>query len=257
MCKSSSISLFAAALLSLSFLCPTEMAAQVSNSSSSSSSQTTQSSGDDEVEVRKEPRFEVVKDQGLSLGIDIAPFIMRLIKDERTGFSFIGRYGIKNRWFANAEVGFEHIKYNTDDYNYKSNGTFIRVGVDYDIFNSEDFPFNDNIFVGLRYAYAWQTHESDHFTIVDSYWGDYSGSVSSSAVNSHSIDVVGGIRCEVLRNFYMGWTLRCRFLLASAHSDDLKPYAIAGYGKCDNNVAFGFTYTIEYQIPFNKLGKKR
>ncbi len=261
MCKSLSISLLATALLSLSLLCSPEAAAQVSDygssGASSASSQTQQSADDEDVEVRKEPRFEVVKDQGLSLGIDIAPFIMRLIKDERTGFAFIGRYGIKNRWFANAEVGFEHIKYNKEDYNYKSNGTFIRVGVDYDIFNSEDFPFNDNIFVGLRYAYAWQTHESEHFTIVDSYWGDYSGSVGSSAVNSHSIDAVGGIRCEVLRNFYMSWTLRCRFLLASTHSDDLKPYAIAGYGKYDSRVAFGFTYTLEYQIPFNKLGKKR
>lgn len=207
-------------------------------------------------EPKKEQEYIVVKDQGLSLGIDLAPFIMRLIKDERTGFAFIGRYGVKNRWFAAGEVGFEHIKYNKETYRYKSNGTFIRVGMDYDIFNSEDFPTNDNIFVGLRYAYAWQTHESERFTIVDSYWGDYEGSVGSTSVNSHSVDVVGGLRCEVLRNFYMGWTFRCRFLLASKHSDDLKPYAIAGYGTYDNKVAIGFTYTIEYQIPFNKLGKK-
>ncbi len=210
----------------------------------------------DDREPKKEQEYIVVKDQGLSLGIDLAPFITRLIKDERTGFAFIGRYGIKNRWFAAGEVGFEHIKYNKETYNYKSNGTFIRVGMDYDIFNSEDFPTNDNIFVGLRYAYAWQTHESERFTIIDSYWGDYEGSVGTTSVNSHSVDVVGGLRCEVLRNFYMGWTFRCRFLLASKHSDDLKPYAIAGYGTYDNKVAIGFTYTIEYQIPFNKLGKK-
>ncbi len=210
----------------------------------------------DDREPKKEQEYIVVKDQGLSLGIDLAPFITRLIKDERTGFAFIGRYGIKNRWFAAGEVGFEHIKYNKETYNYKSNGTFIRVGMDYDIFNSEDFPTNDNIFVGLRYAYAWQTHESERFTIIDSYWGDYEGSVGTTSVNSHSVDVVGGLRCEVLRNFYMGWTFRCRFLLASKHSDNLKPYAIAGYGTYDNKVAIGFTYTIEYQIPFNKLGKK-
>ncbi len=211
----------------------------------------------DEDEPRKEQRFEVVKDQGLSLGIDLSPFIMRLIKDERTGFAFVGRYGIKNRWFANAELGYEHIKYDKEGYDYKSDGMFVRMGVDYDVFNSEDFPFNDNIFVGLRYAYAWQTHESGHFSIVDSYWGDYEGSVGRTSVNSHSIDAVGGVRCEVLRNFYMGWTFRCRFLLASQHSDDLKPYAIAGYGKYDSKVALGFTYTIEYQIPFNKLTHRR
>ncbi|MGN0028403.1 MAG: DUF6048 family protein [Marinilabiliaceae bacterium] len=243
------ISILAAAAL----FCPLGSLAQ-SQSDGSASSQTTTQADDDE--PKREPRFEVVKDQGLSLGIDLSPFIMRLIKDERTGFAFVGRYGIKNRWFANAELGYEHIKYDKEGYAYKSDGTFVRLGVDYDIFNSEDFPFNDNIFIGLRYAYAWQNHQSDRFTIVDSYWGDYSGSVGKTSVNSHSIDAVGGIRCEMLKNFYMGWTFRCRFLLASKHSDDLKPYAIAGYGKYDNKVAIGFTYTLEYQIPFNKMHRK-
>ena len=115
----------------------------------------------------------------------------------------------------------------------------------------------NGIFIGLRYAYAWQTHESGRFSIVDDYWGGYEGSVGSSAVNSHSVDALVGFRCEVLRNFYMGWTVRGRFLLASTHGDELKPYAIAGYGKYDNKVNVGFTYTLEYQIPFNKLGKNR
>lgn len=225
------------------------------NSATSQTGSTTPA--DDEEEARKEPRFEVVKDQGLSLGIDLSPFIIRIVKDERTGLAFVGRYGIKNRLFAAAEMGYEHIKHSKPDYKYDSDGMFIRLGVDYDIFNSSDFPTNDNIFVGVRYAYAWQTHESEAFTIVDSYWGDYTGSVARSSVNSHSIDAVGGLRCEVLRNFYMGWSLRVRFLVASSHSDDLKPYAVAGYGKYDNKVAIGFTYTLEYQIPFNKLGKKR
>lgn len=243
------ISILAAAAL----LCPLGSLAQSQSDGSANSQKTAQP---DDEEPKREPRFEVVKDQGLSLGIDLSPFIMRLIKDERTGFAFVGRYGIKNRWFANAELGYEHIKYDKEGYAYKSDGTFVRLGVDYDIFNSEDFPFNDNIFIGLRYAYAWQNHQSDRFKIVDSYWGDYSGRVGKTSVNSHSIDAVGGIRCEMLKNFYMGWTFRCRFLLASKHSDDLKPYAIAGYGKYDNKVAIGFTYTLEYQIPFNKMHRK-
>ena len=245
-----SVYIFISSFLWLATLTP-EATAQTSGTETGDTQQR------EERERPKERKYEVVKDQGLSLGIDLSPFILRLIKDERTGLAFIGRYGVKNRWFATAELGYEHIKYDKENYDYKSDGTFIRIGMDYDIFNSEDFPTNDNIFIGLRYAYAWQTHESGKFTIVDSYWGDYSGSVGKTSVNSHSVDMVGGIRCEMLRNFYMGWTFRCRFLLASKHSDDLKPYAIAGYGNYDNEVAIGFTYTIEYQIPFNKLGRKK
>ncbi len=204
----------------------------------------------------KTVKYVIVKDQGLSLGVDLSPIIMRLINDERTGLAFIGRYGLKNRLFAGAEVGYEHIKYNNDSYKYNSDGSFVRIGLDYDIFNNEDYPSNNNIFVGFRYAYAWQTHKSDAFTIVDSYWGDYSGSVGRSSVNSHSLDLLSGLRCEVLPNIYMGWSFRVRFLLASTHSDNLKPYAVAGYGKYDSRVTMGFTYTVEYQIPINKLRGK-
>ena len=211
---------------------------------------------EDEEEERVKPTVTVIKDQGLSLGIDVAPFIMRIFQDENTGFAFIGRYGLKNRWWANGELGYEKTKFSNENYSYKSNGTFIRLGLDYDLFMSEDFPTNDNVFVGFRYCYSWQNHKSDYFKIVDSYWGDYSGSVGSSAVNSHSLDLVFGIRCEMLRYFYMGWSFRCMFLMASAHDNNLDPYSVAGFGRADSRVALGFTYTFEYQLPINKFRKR-
>jgi hypothetical protein len=45
-------------------------------------------------------------------------------------------------------------------------------------------------------------------------------------------------------------------LLFSSHDDILDPYAIAGYGKYDSKATMGFTYTLEYQIPFNKKKKQ-
>lgn len=213
-------------------------------------------SADDDTDKPLPPKIIVDKDQGLSLGIDLSPFIMRIFEEERTGLCFVGRYGLGRSWYAAAELGYENTQYDNADFSYKSNGTFLRIGADLDIFNSEDFPMNDNVFVGLRYCYSWQSHESDHFRIVDSYWGNYEGSISNSSVNSHSADALFGVRCEVLRNLYMGWTFRCRFLLASKHDKQLDPYAVAGYGKYDSKVAMGFTYTIEYQIPFNKFGKR-
>ncbi|MGN0010709.1 MAG: DUF6048 family protein, partial [Marinilabiliaceae bacterium] len=111
-----SISLFA------SLVCLSAVAQ--STVSDQSDAQMSQSADSDE-EPPKENKFQVVKDQGLSLGIDLSPFIMRLVKDERTGFAVMGRYGFKNRWFANAELGYEHIKYDKEGYDYKSDGTFV------------------------------------------------------------------------------------------------------------------------------------
>ncbi len=206
----------------------------------------------DDEEEEEEPKFLVLKDNGLALGIDLSPFILRMIDEERTGFAFTGRYGVFRRTWAAAEMGYENIKYSNDNFDYKSNGTFIRIGLDYDIFNSEDFPTNDNIFLGFRYAYAWQSHECSRYTIVDSYWGDYTGSVGNSSVNTHSLDFLFGLRCEVLSHFYMGWSFRMRIRLLSDHDDSLDPYAIVGFGSYDKHVNMGFTYTLEYQLPRKK-----
>ncbi len=211
---------------------------------------------EEDVVEKISPKYLIRKDQGLALGIDLSPVIIRLIGNERTGLAFVGRYGLKDRLWAGAEAGYENIKYSNDNFKYKSNGTFIRLGLDYDIFNNIDFPTNDNIFIGFRYAYAWQAHESPYFVIVDDYWGDYSGSVGSSSVNSHSLDLLFGLRCEVIKNFYMGASFRCRILLASKYNDALEPYAIAGYGVYDGRVNMGFTYSVEYQIATNKKKKK-
>lgn len=235
---------------------------QQTGSNTRSQSQNT----DDEETEEKEPKIFVVKDQGISVGVDISPIIMRIINEEVTGLAFVGRYGFGNRWYGAAEVGYENTKYNKSRklendsikslYEYEANGAFLRIGMDYDIWNSEDFPTNDNIFIGFRYSYAWQNQRCDLFTIEDKYWGDYIGSIDKTSVNSHSIDALFGLRCELLPNIYMGWTFRFRFLIACSHDDILDPYNIAGYGKYDTKATMGFTYTIEYQIPFNKKKRK-
>ena len=141
------------------------------------------------------------------------------------------------------------------DYDYNSNGTFLRVGIDYDILNVGKWQDNDNIFLGLRYGYSWQSHSSDKIVVVDSYWGDLNTSIGSTSVNSHWVETLFGLRSEMFPNFYMGWSVRARFLLTASHQGIMEPYYVAGYGLFDNKVNFGFTYTLEYQIPFKRGAK--
>ncbi len=235
-------------LMLLAGLCP--LSAQIGTGSQS---QSLASDTTERKPVVKEPF--VPKDLGLSLGIDLSPFIQKLFDNDRTGLAFIGRYGFRERWYANAELGYENIDLHSADFDYKSNGTFIRLGLDYDIFNVGKWQDNDNIFIGLRYGYSYQSHESERFEVVDSYWGNLVSSVGKNSVNSHWVETIFGLRGEMLPNFYMGWSFRARFLLASTHNGVLEPYYIAGYGLFDNKVNLGFAYTLEYQIPFKRGAK--
>ena len=194
--------------------------------------------------------------QGLSVGVDLSPYIIRLFDHERTGFAFNGRYSLKDKWFVGAEAGFENTSFTKREFDYKTNGTFIKAGLEYNLFKVEEANNNDNILVGFRYGYAWQEHTCDRFTIIDGYWGDYQGALGTNAVNSHWMEIVFGLRSEVLKNFYMGWSIRLKQLLISDHAGVLEPYTIPGFGKFDNKTNLGFTYTLEYQIPIRGQKQK-
>ena len=189
---------------------------------------------------------------GLSFGVDLAPLIIMGFDSDRKGIEFVARYLFKKKWFAIGELGFENVKFEKDSYDYKSNGGFLRLGADYNFFKVDEPGNNDNITFGLRYGIGTQSHESPRYTILDDYWGGYTGRFRLSNVTSHWLEFVGGIRTEVLKNFYMGWTIRMKTLIAVGSSSKLKPYTIPGYGRGDNSVNMGFTYTLEYYIPFRK-----
>ena len=155
-----------------------------------------------------------------------------------------------------GEAGFENTKFSKREFDYETNGTFIKAGLDYNLFSVEEADNNDNVLIGLRYGYAWQEHTSDRFTIIDDYWGSYEGSLGTSNVNSHWMEIVFGLRSEVLKNFYMGWTIRLRQLFVADHTGTLEPYTIPGFGKFDNKTNLGFTYTLEYQIPIRGYKNK-
>jgi len=196
-----------------------------------------------------EPKIKV---GGISAGINLAPFITQLFEKERIGFEANARYIFNRKWQMVAEAGFEHVDFEKEQYHYKSDGTFLRVGLDYNFFNVDELGNNDNILAGLRYGAGIQEHESPRYQVDDAYWGDFESKngLPLSSVNSHWVELVFGLRSEVMKNFYMGWTVRLKQLLVVNTEDVLEPYTIPGYGHRDNETNLSFTYTIEYQIPF-------
>ncbi|MBN2742736.1 MAG: hypothetical protein JXR39_02475 [Marinilabiliaceae bacterium] len=204
--------------------------------------------------------------QSIAVGIDLAPFIIRTYDDSRTGLCVSGRYGLRDKIFGVAELGYENVDFSNNQtvtknetdltayqYAHTSNGSFLRAGLDFNFFKPYDEPYNkDFVGVGFRYGYAYQEQQSPAFIIGNGYWNDYSGGGGSSSVNSHWIEVVFALRTELFRNFYAGWSMRGKMLVHSGHTGVMEPYAIPGYGKNNGNLTVGFTYSLEYQIPFGK-----
>ena len=189
---------------------------------------------------------------GIAVGIDLAPFITHFFSKERFGVEANARYTFNRKWQAVAETGYENVEIDDDKMTYSSNGSFVRLGMDYNFFSVDETDNNDNILLGLRYGVAIQEHHCSNYTVREDYWGDYSGSLASSTVNSHWAEFVFGLRSEVLKNMYMGWSVRVRTVIGVGADNVLEPYSIPGYGRHNKSTNLGFTYTLGYQIPFKK-----
>ncbi len=201
----------------------------------------------EEQEKQKEPF-----DPGFAFGLNLGPFITRIYDDERTGFEATARFKYNRKWFAIGELGYENTSFDDKSYEYESNGSFLRLGFDYNFFKVEEFGNNDNVILGLRYGIGITEFNSNHYTISEGYWGDYEGSIPSTTSNAHWGEFVFGLRSEVLKNFYMGWSVRMRRLIAVNQDGDFEPYSIPGFGKRDNTTNLSFTYNLEYHLPFKK-----
>jgi hypothetical protein len=216
-------------------------------------------------DLKKKEDKPAFKQSGLSLGVDIMPVAIRVADKDRIGIGFNGRLNIKEKIFAVGELGYENVNFTRDklmadnqlayQFKYKSNGTYLKLGFDYNIFKVDETDNHDNVLIGIRYGYSLQQHESPGYVIGNSYWDDYIGSAGSSSVSSHWGELLFGLRTEVLKNLHMGWSVRLKRIIYQSKGSTLEPAVIPGFGRFNNMLTAGFTYSIEYQIPFNKSPK--
>ncbi len=206
--------------------------------------------------VEKKPYL--FKKRGTSLGVDLTRFIIPFVDDGRIAFEASLRTNYKKRAFLVAEAGYENVSFDDKSYVYSSDGIYARIGLDYDIFATEEAGINDNLLIGVRYGFAFQDHEADSYTITDDYWGDYTSSVSRYGVTTHWLEIIGGVRAEVLNNFYLSWLLRLKAKVYTSNSEVLEPYRVPGLGKSSQTFNLDFSYSMEYLIPWgNKKHKTK
>ncbi len=193
--------------------------------------------------------------QGITVGINFEGPIGRFFDTDRSAFSAVTHINVSPGLFFRGEAGFENLVFSAENeedrnYSYESNGSFLKAGMLYDFFSVDEKGNNDNIFVGLNYGFALQEHRAGNYIIPNGYWADYHGSESAYFLNTHWLEVFAGPRTELLKNLYMGWTVNLRVKVLQNNPEVLQPYSIPGFGSGDNTVNVGFSYVIEYMIPW-------
>lgn len=199
--------------------------------------------------------------KGLRIGYDLSRLpvsYLPLIDSTRKAFEISADFEVKPKYYAVFEYGQQQVNFTNDLYEYSSDGYYWRTGFDYNFLGKKlTVKQYEMVFMGLRFAHASYSHSASNLYIADNYWGDVIienyGPINLSA---NWIEIAGGIRGELFKNCFIGWSFRARLMMSQKRDDTLIPYYIPGFGAGDRKARIGFNYYIYYRIPLYKVKAK-
>lgn len=211
---------------------------------------------------QKKDTLQVPKDSitykspyGIRFGVDISKPILASTTNSYSGFEIVGDYRISEKFFIAAEFGYEE-KTSREDYtNSTANGSYIRLGFNYNAYENW-LDMNNEIFTGYRYG----------FSVFDQTLNNYTPNVNttyfpattiltptSSNLNAHWSEFMVGLKVETFNNLFVSFSISYKILMSVKEPEGFKTLYSPGFNRIfESGTGFGFNYAISYLIPFTK-----
>ena len=196
---------------------------------------------------------------GITIQGDVASVLGSLISNGETySYEASAQVDLKHKFFPILEMGYGGAnKISNNDIRFNTNGLYGRIGVDINLLTpkKDEKPTSNLFLAGVRLGMSSFPYSVSNAIITDDYWG---GSQSVNYPNQITTkiwyEIVAGVRVEITKNIFMGWTVRSRNLLSQNTTGEVSPWYIPGYGtNADNN--WGFNYVIGYKFQLPALKK--
>jgi hypothetical protein len=189
---------------------------------------------------------------GPRVGIDIARFAYLLADPAEIGAEASLDAEVYRNFYPVLEIGYSSIQDSLGQSTYSSQGAYARIGLDYNLLHVSSPSVHHSITVGFRYAASVFSHRAEDITVPSAYWGDVHIDTYENNLSGHFIELVGGIKVELLSNLFLGWNVRYRVLLNPGMDSRVTPLYIPGYGNGVEDRGFGISYTLSYKFPIFK-----
>ena len=185
--------------------------------------------------------------QGVYLSADAFGYIYPLfVKDKYYSTDISATINIGNRFFPVVEAGFGHTNMVSQLYEigYSTSAPYYRIGMDYNVQYKNGRP--NYIYLGGRIGYTDFDYSVNAPALKDPIWGN-EVPVQFTDMPCRAIwaEAVGGVRAEIFKNIYMGWSLRYKYPIHKNPIANGGPWYIPGFG-ASSKTAFSATYTISY-----------
>ena len=197
-------------------------------------------------------RQDTLRTYGPRIGLDIVRFAKLLAEPTEIGAEASLDLEVYKNIYAVMEAGYNSISIEEESFTYILNGAYTRIGMDYNLLPVKDRSVHHAIFLGGRYGISRFKHEADNIVSPNSYWGDFSLDQYVNSSFGQWVELTGGMKTELLKNFFLGWTVRYKILLSKGNDQVMDPYSIPGYGRGNTNRGFGISYSVLYKFPVIK-----
>lgn len=195
---------------------------------------------------------DTLRTYGPRFGIDLARFVYILADPSEIGAEVSADFELVKNFYPIFELGYSSISEDDSLFSYAASGIYGRVGLDYNLLKLKDRSQHHAITIGARYGISVFSHNAKNIYVQNPYWGDYVAAPYEMEVRGHWVELVGGIKAELLPNLFMGWSFRFKILLNPDMDPLVKPQLVPGFGTGGKDRSFGISYSIYYKIPLLK-----
>lgn len=186
---------------------------------------------------------------GITIGVDAYGIGAKFFGSDFLSSEVSIDVNLKHRFFPVIELGYGTTDTTNDEgIHYKSSAPFGRIGLNYNTMYKK--KSDSYLFVGLRYGFTAFKYDVSAPNINDGIWpGEIPFNYSGEKSNAQWLELVVGVRAQVIKNFQMGWTLRYRNRLSVKENPNTDAWYIPGFGT-NKKTILGVTYNLIYKLPF-------
>lgn len=189
---------------------------------------------------------------GIRLGTELINIGRSLSNSDLTEYTFTADVDF-NRYYLNVELGsYERSFTDPSGSAYDVSGTYLRIGPDINFLKKD--PDRNMLFFGFRYG---RTTIDDQLTYINttSVFDNEQRTISNSGLKASWGELVTGMKVNIWKTLWLGYTARFRFGVDTFERNELIPHYIPGYGRADKTVSWGLNYWLMFRIPFRETPK--
>ena len=205
--------------------------------------------------------LKIKQKYGLRLGGDVGKLIRSFADEDYKGFEVSADYRLKNRLYIAGEIGVEEKTDVTDYLNITTDGSYIKAGIDYNLYQNW-LGMDNMIYTGFRAGFSTFSHTLNNFNVysTNQYWQPQFSSNEAIKFNDLTavwLELIVGLKAEIFNNLYIGLNVQLKGLATETEPENFQNIYIPGFNKTydSSGIGVGYGYTLSYRIPLYKKEK--